>query len=376
MQNSTKRNPVFDIAKGIGIILVVLGHACFKYSTFIYMFHMPLFLIISGYFFKVETVIEKKDLIGFCKRRIRLLYLPYVLTSMVFLFCTNFFIKLNFYIVKTVEPSILERGYDYVDQLSLSVVFDKLWKILVMYTREPIAGPTWFLKVLFFVVIFSAIGHYINKKIFKSEKGFEIARFFTYFICFLIGYFLSLVKFNFYQIGTIFTSSFFFYIGICYRKFNNKIKMSYPSFFISFLILWLAYIYQYPYNQYPYRTELYINQYYNPLIITITAIAGFIFVLSISEILNKKKAISNVFSYIGANTLIILCLHVMFFKFVTALHVYLYNEPISILYTHAIGHTTAQGWWIIYTLVGISGPIALHYVYLLIKKNITKVRGL
>lgn len=103
-------------------------------------------------------------------------------------------------------------------------------------------------------------------------------------------------------------------------------------------------------------------------------IAGFIFVLSIAEILNKQKILSSIFSYIGANTLTILCLHVLFFKFVTAIHVYLYNEPISILYTHATGATTANGWRIIYAIVGIAGPIALRYLYLLIKQNIVKLR--
>lgn len=52
------RDISFDIAKGIGIILVVIGHyvpddAPLWYTglvRFIYYFHMPLFFIIAGYF--------------------------------------------------------------------------------------------------------------------------------------------------------------------------------------------------------------------------------------------------------------------------------------------------------------------------------------
>lgn len=45
----------YDVAKGIGIILVVLGHSMIEFGHYIiYMFHMPLFFFISGVFFKPE----------------------------------------------------------------------------------------------------------------------------------------------------------------------------------------------------------------------------------------------------------------------------------------------------------------------------------
>lgn len=47
------RDPLFDILKGIGIILVFVAHTFVKdVSPFIMSFHMPLFFIVSGYFFK------------------------------------------------------------------------------------------------------------------------------------------------------------------------------------------------------------------------------------------------------------------------------------------------------------------------------------
>ena len=48
------RNENVSLAKGLGIILMVLGHTGFSYygNGFIYMFHMPLFFFLSGYFLK------------------------------------------------------------------------------------------------------------------------------------------------------------------------------------------------------------------------------------------------------------------------------------------------------------------------------------
>lgn len=62
--NSTKRNVLIDILKGIAIFLVVIGHSI-QYNTvssqnniifkFIYSFHLPLFMFLSGYLaFKIK----------------------------------------------------------------------------------------------------------------------------------------------------------------------------------------------------------------------------------------------------------------------------------------------------------------------------------
>jgi polysaccharide biosynthesis protein PslL len=51
------RHPAIDVARGIGIALVVFGHL--NDGTFlrnwIYLFHMPFFFFLSGYLFKVKT---------------------------------------------------------------------------------------------------------------------------------------------------------------------------------------------------------------------------------------------------------------------------------------------------------------------------------
>lgn len=50
----------FDILKGIGIILMIVGHFLMGQDTkvydFIYSFHMPLFFIVTGYFYKQEPL--------------------------------------------------------------------------------------------------------------------------------------------------------------------------------------------------------------------------------------------------------------------------------------------------------------------------------
>jgi fucose 4-O-acetylase-like acetyltransferase len=72
-----RRETWLDIVKGIGIILVVLGHTqtdlSFRYM--LYWFHMPLFFAISGYLFR--PVADWQSFGSFVKKRALQLLLPY-----------------------------------------------------------------------------------------------------------------------------------------------------------------------------------------------------------------------------------------------------------------------------------------------------------
>jgi fucose 4-O-acetylase-like acetyltransferase len=78
-QMTKERLQWLDIAKGIGILLVVVGHmgSYFDFShanmlvQAIYLFHMPLFFILSGYVFKPDA-----DW-AFIKARVKSLLVPY-----------------------------------------------------------------------------------------------------------------------------------------------------------------------------------------------------------------------------------------------------------------------------------------------------------
>jgi len=79
-----KRNAVIDIAKGIGIILVVFGHNWLvlqekgEIYRIIYSFHIPLFLFISG------ILLKDSDLLGeFTLSRVETLWKPYLTVFLV-----------------------------------------------------------------------------------------------------------------------------------------------------------------------------------------------------------------------------------------------------------------------------------------------------
>jgi len=73
------RNSSLDIAKGIGIILVVIGHlheAPLLLVKFIYSFHMPLFFILSGYIYNI-TKYSSLSLYEYIRSKWGNLIIPY-----------------------------------------------------------------------------------------------------------------------------------------------------------------------------------------------------------------------------------------------------------------------------------------------------------
>ncbi len=80
----------YDILRGIGILLVILGHLSLRvqyHRIIAYSFHMPLFFIISGYFTKDRTFKEtiKKEL----NKSIKIAYIFVILDIIIYLLKTD-----------------------------------------------------------------------------------------------------------------------------------------------------------------------------------------------------------------------------------------------------------------------------------------------
>lgn len=80
---SQKRISYIDTAKGIGILLVLIGHSEYPFApliTWISSFHMPLFFILSGILFAHTSAYTKKAKL-FLKRKLCSILIPYLAFS-------------------------------------------------------------------------------------------------------------------------------------------------------------------------------------------------------------------------------------------------------------------------------------------------------
>ena len=79
LKEENKRVQYIDIARGIAIILMVVGHVLDRgwKRNVIFSFHMPLFIIISGMFYKEKSLRET------VKNIIFKLILPYLICTLI-----------------------------------------------------------------------------------------------------------------------------------------------------------------------------------------------------------------------------------------------------------------------------------------------------
>lgn len=359
---NTSHNKCIDIAKGIGILFMVMGHAGFPYSKFFYFFHMPLFFILAGYVFKDKYISDWKNLKTYFIKRIKSLYLPFVICNIFFLIFNNLFVYSNIY---TTNQALLDGniGNNYgIDKiLSLKNIIIKLIYIIILATGTKLGGATWFLKVLFFISIFFALIAYFLKKYIYNEKVFYVLGFIITIILLLAGFTLHKFDFTFYHIGIMLSSSILFYIGYIFKEFGIIGKITFKIFGVSFIILLISsFIFDKGIN-------LSTNNYYNPFLLIVFSLSGFAFTIYVSKYLNNIKFLSNIFEFLGLRTMPILCLHLLFFKIVTYIQVILYSLPTYRLASFPYYYT--KYWWILYTIVGILGPIIVNYLYLKIKHS-------
>ena len=103
-QNPIQRNYLFDTLKGVGILLVIFGHLIEQMTSpvaesiykIIYIFHMPLFIVISGYFARFDW-----------KKILKHLIIPYLILQVIFTPIEYIALKPKFDILFILRPKWL-----------------------------------------------------------------------------------------------------------------------------------------------------------------------------------------------------------------------------------------------------------------------------
>lgn len=141
-----KKISYLDMAKGIGIILVVLGHSNYlpdNALTVIASFHMPLFFILSGMLI-CHTGEERRPFRQIILRRLKSIMLPYAVFSVVYLLIYGGYFC-------CVSGSLTA---EYIRELAVQAVSLNGMSVL------------WFLTALFFsLLLFFAVRKHFSKKV-------------------------------------------------------------------------------------------------------------------------------------------------------------------------------------------------------------------
>ena len=166
---SRGHNAQVSIAKALGIILMVMGHAgCPGYlHDFIYLFHMPLFFFLSAYFFRDAKVVDSAG--QYVVRKFKNLYLPYIKWSIIFLLLHNLFCRIGFY-----DNSLSWQ----------ELLVNVKCSVRGMWQGERMLGAYWFLISLFWESLLFGLIIWVKH---KTKSGY--LDLIAVVLLFLVGYY-------------------------------------------------------------------------------------------------------------------------------------------------------------------------------------------
>lgn len=339
MQNQT-RNNFISIAKAIGIILMVAGHSGCPalMNNFLYLFHMPLFFVCSGYFYKDIRDITK--LTNYYKRKTQGLYIPYLKWSLFFLLFHNIFVVLNI-----IHSDIYDLS-DYIKQI---------FHICIMKDFEILIRPFWFIKELLLSSILIATLSYLRHRYLKKITNTIYASIFIFLTVLCKYHKIKCPALGDVSILTL--SITYIYLGMLYRKYENKIKLGNATCIISFAITITGSILFRGEIDMRYTTILNILPY---LLLSIT---GILFIYEVSKKINLHIKDHHYIYYVGNHTMPILALNLLALKIGNLIKIQIYDMPLESLASHTIIYDHNQLFWILYLIIGVLIPLLIEYVY-------------
>lgn len=272
MDKLLKRNKEIDIAKGIGIISVVYGHTVSSLHTYIYIFHMPLFFIISGFLYASK---EREPLKLYARKKFHSLILSYI----ILLIMTNALLLILFHFTGqefTIYKSMLIRPYG-------------------------AAGALWFLLALFWVtVIYKIIDIYV-------AYNYKAA---TVVLFFVIGRILSALGIHVPTfIDTACTSLIFYLAGIILCKYMNLFSTELIIYMLGISLLPCLLI------DLPMSIDLMTNTYEPFYYMFLSVFISFLIIRLSYQKWLVKSLVGDVLAYLGRISLVILAFHIFAFEF-------------------------------------------------------------
>jgi fucose 4-O-acetylase-like acetyltransferase len=329
---SIARIGYIDIAKSIGILLVVMGHNDFSlispfFFKLIYSFHMPLFFFMSGIFFKPDL-----SFLTLVRRRFDSVLRPYIFTILLIFFASISFTRVDFAnSTSRLIKALYGNGHylDWVQLWFLPHLFAVSLFTFLFFQLVRKSGRPW-LKWVFLVAM-------------QIVGVLSISEFWPFKIN-LFGKQLSLFGLPF-SLDLVFISGFFFILGYeLFQNFPAAIFRKPQNLLITGLLLsslvWFL----------PATIDFNIRQVDSLFLNTLEALLGIAFILCLALQIERIPRLAAIFQYIGRASLIIL----------------LFQVPIQSFWSDKVLALTGNfpiAYWVGF-LAGVLGPLVINVLFI------------
>lgn len=280
-----KRENYLDVAKGITLFLVVLGHlVSFRGTayTWIFSFHMMLFFFVSGYEFNAKKYGDYR-FSAYLDKKVKSLLIPFAAAAAIGLVLSYIIpgwriadMNITYTLLYLAQPATLHVG-------QIWFLLGLFWaEIFFFYLYKKLFSKVSIPTVIFVLILISVIGFNINKVTFMqyARLPWKLDSAVTALVFYTVGFYTKET-------------------GILNKLFSRKLLSAVVMLLTGFLGFYIA----------KYKNG-YVNicdcQFGNYFYFYISAFCGIVFILLLSRFLSKSR----VLQYYGRNTLWMFILHI------------------------------------------------------------------
>lgn len=347
-----QKNKVFSLMKGIAIISVVIGYCADSrhyLDCFVNQYHLAVFFFVAGYFFKENNVECAKT---FISKRIKSLYIPFVLAGIGFLLLHKPLAWLNIY-----NPPIT----------SITESFKALFDLCVrMVSTDPLLGAMWFCPALLWVSLIGVFAFKLsNLFLLKQRLGNVYSKVFVFASLILIASIalhLLHLKSPYCIWQNIITSGIFLEGWIFKNIIEDKLPKLSKGIFLTIAVL--LGIILYGFMKIGLLAHLQPGNINNESSVVILVIA---FIGSIMVYCFSKSLVDSIFSkpimLCGDHSFSIMLLHFLSFKLINYVQCIVYGYQFTHIADFPVIRYTDISWFWGYVISGSMLPLIMVYIY-------------
>lgn len=332
-ENSCVRDNTVSMAKGVGILLMVMGHSgCPMYLLkVIYMFHIPLFFLLSGYCFKEKYISDWRTYIW---RRVKGLYWPFVKWGVFFIVFHNVLCYIH------INPQNALWGEHFYSGIGGNAM--KMVTRIICW--EPMLGGYWFLRELFLGSIIA----YLTMRLMGMYRNY------SWIVLVIVS--ILFREFDLVIFPQDIAISFLSFYAAAFVSFGYAMKNRLCSFRNSYCMIGLLFVIIvvcsviYPRHEFFNQSSISMFPY------LLTSTCGTLMVLLICKRLLGHETISRILVFCGNHSLTILTWHFLSFKLISLIMIFIYGLPVERLSDHPVIYMPPF-WWVAYFLIGALCPI-------------------
>lgn len=347
---SSNRDSFGDVLKGIGIIMIVMGHSWLPTVPYVYTSHLALFFLVMGLHFS-EKKYCKTPLLMF-SNRLTTLWPQYVIYTSLFVILRNLFLDIGFYSTS-------------IQRYTLGGVIQNILYSFVFYSSEQMGGALWFVAMFLIGSAFMGLIFYFGNKYFPDDsKGRYVSMAIIFAIIGIIGL-LAINKgmnlpFNYQTAMLLLPIS---YIGFIFSK-HKEIALRYITWYGTLII---AMILWYLVGKNGIRIDGPAGEMITILLYYPITLGGLYICLWIGKISNSNKFISLILSKVGKRSFEIMALHFLAFKIIDFIYTQIFIHSLNDLNGFPTSYSKLGP---IYVIFGVVIPIIMVVVWEYIIKKL------